>query len=53
VTDLALLAFAVAGVALWKMRPTIAAAFDAWRISRHPDHIGPMRRADIYERTTR
>jgi hypothetical protein len=53
VTDLALLAFTIAAYAAWKCRPTITAAIDAWRISRHPDHIGPMRRADIYERTTR
>jgi hypothetical protein len=48
--SLAVLALIPIVWALVKCRPTIAAAFDAWRTSRHPDRLGPMRRADLYER---
>jgi hypothetical protein len=50
VPDFALLALAVTLYAVWKMRPSLGALLDAWRISRHPDHLGVLRRSDHYER---
>ena len=34
------------GFAAWHCRPTIAAALDAWRASRHPVRLGPLTRLD-------
>jgi hypothetical protein len=44
-----LVPLAAAVFAIW-LRPSLGALLDAWRISRHPDRLGPMRRADLYER---
>lgn len=49
--DFALIPLACLVVAAWHMRPTIFAAVDAWRRSRHPDQLGVIRRADTYRRT--
>ena len=45
---LALIGLAFAG---WHLRPTIAAAWSAWRTSRHPNQLGPLQRADVYRRS--